>query len=470
MDPDMYTYLEAGIRGGISTITHRHARANNPLLPSYNPDLPTSYIVYLDANNLYGWTMTCPLPFKDFSWLSDEEIEKLDIETVSDTSDYGYILEVDLDYPQHLHDSHNDYPLAAEKLQVTTDMLSPYCAELKSSLAMANAKVEKLIPNLYDKKKYTVHYRNLKLYLSLGLRLKKVHRVLSFKQEPWMAPYIQFNTDMRKKATCNFEKDLFKLFNNSVFGKTMENVRKYIDIKLVCTEDKVVKLASKLEYNGFKILSDSLWAVKMNRETVKLNKPIYVGFTVLDLSKLLMYDFHYNYIAAKYGPNAQLLFTDTDSLCYHVTTNDVYQDMYKDCRMFDFSDYPTDHLCHSNSNKKVMGKFKDELNGVPVIEFVGLRAKMYSLLDNKHREKKRAKGVKKCVVAQHVRHDLYRDVLFDGSALKHCMRFIRSDGSNVSSVVQNKTSLCAYDDKRYILFDAYTSLAYGHCDIMDCSE
>ena len=282
-----------------------------------------------------------------------------------------------------------------------------------------------------------------------------------------MVNYIDFNTQMRKKATSAFEKDLFKLLNNAVFGKTMENVRDYVDVKLTCKESYMLKWVGNPRFKYLSIFNPDLVAIMLQKSTVNLCKPISVGFTVLELSKHLMYDFHYNYIKQQYGKEATLLFTDTDSLCYAINTNDIYEDMKKHIDLFDTSDYPAEHFLQSDSNKKVLGKMKDETNGVPIEEFVGLRSKMYSIkvgID----EKKRAKGVKKNVVKKTLRHDHYKSVLFTRSARKDCMKMIRNDNHNLFTVIQNKTSLSSFDDKRFISDNGYSSLAYGHCDTMKC--
>jgi hypothetical protein len=195
-DPDMHLFIEKGMRGGVSMITHRYAKANNPYIEGHDPDQEANYIMYLDANNLYGWAMSQHLPTGNFGWLTDQEIEYLDVMAIPDDRVEGYILEVDLEYPKELHDVHNDYPLALEKLKVSSDMLSPYYTRLIEDLNMTNTTtVTKLVPNLNDKSHYVIHYRNLKQYLSLGLRLTKIHKVLGFDQSPWLKSYIDFNTE-----------------------------------------------------------------------------------------------------------------------------------------------------------------------------------------------------------------------------------------------------------------------------------
>ena len=351
-----------------------------------------------------------------FEWLSDLEIEELreNLMTIPAHGSEGYILEVDLSYPQELHDLHNDYPLAPERRKITGGMFSPYCQQLLEDLGLNHAPSEKLIPNLNDRHHYILHYRNLQQYLELGMKLEKIHRVLGFNQSPWLKTYIGFNTEKRKHARNDFEKDFFKLMNNSVFGKTMENLRKRVNVKLVNTEQQFKKLSASPLFDYFRIFGEDLVAVNMKKPSLYLNRPIYVGFTILDFSKIVMYDFHYNYIKRKYGDRATLLFTDTDSLCYEIKTDDIYQDMYQNLDLFDTSEYPTDHFLHSMRNKKVLGKMKDETHGIPITEFVGLRPKMYSLLyaeDGREVEKKTAKGIAKHVTKKSIRHAHYRDCL-----------------------------------------------------------
>ena len=192
-------------------VSHRHAIANNPQMENYDPEQPTSFLQYLDANNLYGWAMSQPMPTGGFQWIDyTDQI----LETPAD-ADHGFILEVDLDYPTSLHQKHNDYPLAPEKLTITKDQMSPYQQKLIDELGVSMS-CEKLVPNLQPKIRYVLHYRNLQLYLKLGMKLEKVHKVLSFHQTPWMAPYIAKNTELRKLAKNDFEKDFFKLMNNAV--------------------------------------------------------------------------------------------------------------------------------------------------------------------------------------------------------------------------------------------------------------
>ena len=293
----MHLFIEKGMRGGISMVSKRHAKANNPHTADYNPENENNYIMYYHANSLYGWAMSQSRPYSDFKWKARNKDGKFD----KRQKGKGWILEVDLEYPKHLHKLYNDYPLVPEKLAVKEEWLSSYQTDLLENKSMIN--ITKLVPNLMDKKKYVVHYKNLQLYLSLGMKVKKVHRILEFNEKPWMEPYIRLNTELRKKAKSAFEKDFYKLMNISVFGKLMENLRKRVDIKLVRTDDteneKIRKIIAKPNFNRRVKFSDELSAIHVNKTKLTLNKPIYVGFSVLDLSKHLMYDWYYNKLKKK---------------------------------------------------------------------------------------------------------------------------------------------------------------------------
>ena len=250
----MYLKTEDSIRGGISMIVNKYSKANNKYLRSYDKNKPSTYIIYLDANNLYGWAMSQPLPFGDYKYEKNVDIfTKNYIMNLKDDSDRGYFLNVDLEYPQTLHDLHNDYPLAPERKIVTKDMLSNKVRSLMNVASEKQTKcdkpkdnskgdkVPKLICDFNETINYGVHYRTLKLYLSLGMKLKNVHSVISYKQSTWLEEYISFNTKKRALAKNKFEKDFFKLMNNAVFGKTMENVRNCINKVLINNDIKRVK-------------------------------------------------------------------------------------------------------------------------------------------------------------------------------------------------------------------------------------
>lgn len=463
-DLDIYLMIESGIRGGVSMISTKYAKANNEYVKDYDSSNPLIYLMYYDANNLYGWAMSQYLPLRDFCWLTPQEVENLEIDKVADNSDVGYILEVDLKYCEHLHEDHSEYPLAPEQMKILDNMLSPYSLELKKLLGLGGTPTRKLTPNLYDKSKYVIHYRNLKQYMQLGMQLTQVYRVVKFTQAPWLKPYIDFNTEKCKLAKNTFQKDFYKLLNNSVFGKCLQSDRKHLNIELVNSKKRMTKLTAKPTFKSFRIFNEELVGVHLSKPTLQLCQPIFVGFSILELSKILMYNFHYNFVKAKYGSRAKLLFTDTDSLCYKIQTGNIYIDMGEDIHLFDTSDYPKGHFLYTTSNKKVLGKMKDELNAEAMTEFVGLRPKLYSFLTGDE-EKKTAKGICKYVIEKHLQHEHYKTCLFDEQDRMVSMNMIRSRNHQLYTETLNKKALCCFDDKRYVLPNRIDTLAHGHYKI-----
>ena len=235
-------------------------------------------------------------------------------------------------------------------------------------------KCKKLVCNLRNKKKYVVQIKSLKQALSHGLKFKKIHRIIEFNQEAWLKPYIEMNTELRKLAKNDFEKYLFKLMNNSVFGKTMVNIRKHRDIKLVTTDKKRSKLISEPNYHTINYNSEDLSIIEMNKTKVKMNKPIYLGLSILEISKLLMYEFWYDYMKPKYGNNVKLCYMDTNSFIMNIKTEDFYKDIADDVeKRFDTSNCEVSRPLPTGKNKKVIGLMKDELGGKIITEFVTLR-------------------------------------------------------------------------------------------------
>ena len=448
-DYDMLMMFERGIRGGITHISKRYAEANNKYMKNYNPEKESTFIQYLDANNLYGWAMSQNLPTHGFKWMSNIKKEKvLDIlenanYSMNNLGKKGYIFEVDLEYPTHLWKTHNDYPLAPEKIKVNG--------------------VEKLICHFKPRTNYVIHYRTLRQCLELGMRITAVHRGVSFYQSPWMEPYIIKNTKLRMSATNSFEKDFFKLMNNSVFGKTIENIRKRQNINLIDNRKQALKLSSKPNFDRCTIFDRNLIAVHMKNTEVYFGKPVYVGQAILDLSKTLMFNFHYEYILEKYGKKAELLFTDTDSLIYQIKTDDFYLDINPNVQdKFDTSDYPPNHKSGilTGVNKKVIGMFKDEVAGKQITHFVGLRPKLYSYKVEDEVELKKCKRIKKNVVKKKLDFDDYVKCLFTGEKALRKMKIIRSEKHELYSKEVNKIALSNEDDKRNVLKDGVHTLAF----------
>ncbi|GET55431.1 uncharacterized protein LOC111108966 [Rhizophagus irregularis DAOM 181602=DAOM 197198] len=248
-DQDMYMIVEQGLRGGISMVSKRYARANNPGMGEgkWTADKPKSSILYLDANNLYGWAMLQYLPIGNFHWVKEEN-ELSNIQRVPSSPPF----------------TTHRLPLAPEQMKVKKEWLSKKQQEIIAHSGQRYTPTDKLIPNLFDKNEYVVHYRNLQYYVSQSLVIKKVYEAIKFEQAPWMKPYIEFNPAERAKAKNDFEKDFYKLMNNSVFGKTMENLRKRVHVSVVQPQThpkKYKKLTSDLAFKGRKIFSENLVAI-----------------------------------------------------------------------------------------------------------------------------------------------------------------------------------------------------------------
>ncbi|XP_025155144.1 uncharacterized protein LOC112588685 [Harpegnathos saltator] len=383
-DIDMVMFIERGIRSGLSQCSGRYAKANNKYMQSYDPLQPSSYLMYFDVNNLYGWAMCQQLPYAEFRWVDD--VSNFDVSSIALDSPIGYILEVDLEYPQHLHDAHTDLPFCPTRGKPP------------------NKKQDKLLATLCDKQRYVIHYRNLQQCITVFFR---------------------------RHATNDFEKNLYKLINNAVFDKTMENVRNHVDVKLLTKWDGrygAEAMIARPNFHSISVFSENLIAVELRKLEVKFNKPIYVGICILDISKICLYEFHHEYMSPLYQNRCKVMYTDTDNLIYHIQCDDIFEHMKRDISKFDTSDYPTDNAYGIPLvNKKVPGLMKDENNGAIMTEFVGLRAKMYAL-------KVDSKNDTKCL----------RDEV-EKQRRQSC---IRSKMHKVYTVSELKTALSPYDDKR----------------------
>ena len=436
--------VEEGIRGEICHAIHKHAKANNKYMKNYDKNKESSYIQYLDANNLYRRAMSQKLPVNNFNWVKNKlKIDEKFIKSYDEDSDKGYIFEVDVEYLRRSHDLHSDLPFLSKRMKID--------------------KCKKLVCNLRNMKNYVVYIRSLKQALNYGLKLKKVHKVIEFNQEAWLKPYIDMNTELRKIAKNHFEKDFFKLMNNAVFGKTMENIRKHRDIRLVTTDKKRSKLVSEPNYHTMNYISENLSVIEMKRTKVKIIKPIYLGLSILGISKTLMYEFWYDYMKPKYGNNVKLCFMDTDSFIMNIETKDLYKDIANDVeKRFDTSNCECDKPLPTGKNKKVIGLMKDELGGRINTEFVTLRPETYSYLTDDCKEDKKAKGTKKCVIKIMIKFDDYKNCPLNSEVVLKSQQKFKSKGHDVYTENINKIALSSNDDKRLIASDKITSYPYGY--------
>jgi hypothetical protein len=458
-DYDMYMKFEQSIRGGVSFINHGHSIANNLYMKEYDKTKPMKYIIYLDMNNLYGFIMTKVLPCGEFKNSSQETIDyvfnninKDLFNWGNDDSDKGVMCGVDLEIPKDKHDYFRDFPLAAVHRN------------------------GKLCLTLEDKFNYGIHIANLKYFISKGLILKKIHWMIEFKQKPWMKSYIDLNTEKRREASIKmnkFEEDYFKLMNNAVFGKTMENIRKRQNIKLCNNGKQVLKLIMKPTYKHRTVIDENMMLVHNLNNKLKLDKPIYVGWAILELSKLEMYKFYYDIIKPIFGNKARLLMSDTDSFIIEFTDIDPYEFIRNNSEHFDLSNYPDDHFIFKgmsedrikeikSRNEKTLGKMKDELGGKISKEFIGLKSKMYSL-----DYIKKIKGIKLSVVKNEITIEDYRKMLISNEKIYKTMNVIRSRKHEIYSETINKIALTSplEDNKNYVDKDAITRYPWGYFKI-----
>jgi hypothetical protein len=456
-DPKILDIVERHKRGGLCFVgSKRFVKANNRYLEDFDSTKPENYLMYWDANNLYGWAMSQYLPYKNISLNNEIEIET--ILKTADDSDVGYIVECDLEFPEEIQDKLKEFPPCPETLAPTKDMLSQYQQKTVEKNDMKIGKCAKLIPHFMKHEKYCIHYRNLKFVKDLGVNITKVHNVVQFKQKPWLKTYIDFNTDKRKEAKNEFEKDFFKLMNNAVFGKTMENVKNRIQLHLTTDEENAVKWFSKINFKTSKNF-DNLHLIEMFKQEIVYDKPIYVGTSILDLSKLHMMNFHYNVINKEFEGKHDLIYSDTDSFVYNIKHPDVYHWVSNNRQYFDLSDSLMKEI-KDDTNKKVLGMFKDELCSLPMKEFIALNPKVYSF-ESEHECSKKLKGISKVVVKKEITHNDYNKVLTTGNNIKRDVVSIRSFDHQLYTVKTNKTALTTYYDKMF-MSDNNTCSPYGY--------
>ncbi|KAM7358527.1 uncharacterized protein ACRADG_003468 isoform 2-T2 [Cochliomyia hominivorax] len=446
-DLEIFKFIHSGLRGGITQCAQRHTIANNKYLADYNSTEPSKFLIHLEANNLNGWAMSQSLPESGFEWVKD--VENFSLDSIPDDSDVGYILEVDLKYPSELHDRDNDLPFCADKKN------PPYCQE------------KKLILDLYNKYNYIIYYKNLKQCLEHGLKLEKIHKILKFKQSPFLKTYISLNNSHHSKAKNPFEKYVFETLNNAVYDKTMETVDTNKVIHVINKWESVGKIRgarayiAKPEFHSCSIFDENMVAIELNKKHVLYNRPTYLRLAIQELSKLKMYDFHYNYMVRKYHTNAKLNYIDNDFFIYTIDTNDFYSDIIKDIdERFDTSEYDIKNKFKIPlKNANVLGMMKDVYNGRLLKEFVGLRAKMFSL---ELEEMKKNKKFKADNICQNLSLSDYKNTLYNRQIYRGQMGISKSKLHLIYKALLDEITLSYVDNKRYICFNKENTLAWGH--------
>ena len=450
-DKEMILLLESGIRGGISGVMgDRYVKSDK-----------NKNIIHFDATNLYGFAMSKPLPYDDIKF-ETENICLEEILNTPDDSDIGYFLEVDLEYPHNIRQKTKYLPFAPENKSISKDDFGPY---MKSIMPKNYVSHKKLICDWTDKRNYLIHYRMLKFYISHGMKIKQVHSVISFNQNKWLEKYIDFNTQKRNQVVNDFEKDFYKLLNNAFYGKTMENVRNRCKIEIIKRDnyDKILRLQRKLTFNGICKSFDNCDSYLEKEHEILMDKPIYLGFAILELSKLHMYETYYNTLQPYFGQeNIQLHYMDCDSFILSINSENIIKDLKNLENIFDFSNIDTNHELYSEKNKKVLGKFKIETpKNIFIDEFIALRSKMYAFkCKDKEEDKNKLKGISKSQ-SKNIKFEEYK-ICLDGEELENeCINYIlKSSNHNMYMQGIKKTALSSFDDKRNYI-DNITSIPWN---------
>ena len=370
-------------------------------------------------------------------------------------------------------------------------MLSEYQKYLNDKLNIKyNEKDKKLILDLLPKKNYKVYYKNLEYYLKLAAKVTKVHRILAFDEKPFLKEYIDLNAELRKNSKNDLEKDLFKLMNNAIFGKSMENVLNRSNVKLIKNNsEKLLKLIKQPNFQNAYQISNRLALVESKPIKTAFNKLIYMGAVILETSKLHMYQFWHDHLKVKYGNKIKLIYSDTDSYVIEIQIDDIYKDMLKDSHLYDFSNYPKSNPNFSLTNKKIYGIFKDDLNGKIIAEFTADKPKMYSyeyvdnyldMLKNCESDenksikskihsneyidnytilnKNRHKGIK---ISADLKHNEYKRALYKEELIYKDFYNLQLNKQKIYLDEINKIALNPFDSKRHWI-DNINSVPYGY--------
>ena len=407
-------------------------------------------ILYIDINNLYGWAMSQYLPTSEFEKLQlpEEYILEQTVENlrfIPDNNEFGYFIECDLEYPVEIKEKTKNFPFCPYQTKADPDLFSAYM----NNVNQPNYKpTPKLMCDVTNKSKYLIHYRMFRFYLNQGMKVTKIHTIYRFKQSAWLAKYIDHNTQKRTKAKTNFEKDLYKLLNNAFFGKTMENVRDRTNLEFIDHSQipQIMKRQSKLSFKGIMDHYSKFSVYKFDKEKTVFDKPIYLGFSVLELSKLLMYEFYYHTLEPYWQNKVQLHYMNTDSfiLSFNANHQELINFLQENKDEFDFSELDKSNEIYDPINKKVIGKMKIETSPVLVLHtFTALRSKSYSFSYNSIIQKANQKGKQKAPKCEE-----YQNSLFNSETSSSTNISIRSNLHNLTVEKQNKLALNPFDDKR----------------------
>lgn len=470
--------LSSNLRGGLSFASQRYAESavfedmlGKPRTLDENGRF--NIILDIDANNLYGTCQTFPLPFGDFKFLNYDEIANIEWAEIDLMSTTGYFVEVTLEYPEEIRKKTASFPLCPENKKITYDMLSPYQKNVLDQIyGKKSYNEKKLTSTFFNREKIVLHALNLQLYLKLGMKIKNIYRVISFSQKPFMREWVNFCTKMRSESKDDFTKKFWKLLVNSVYGKTIESVTNRKNVKIAKDQNTFTFLASRPNYERHIIINPNLVIVILSPEYVKMNKPYYIGFSILEISKYIMYDFFYNILMEYFGEKGvKLLYSDTDSLALEIKTFDILADLKNLESNMDFSNLNKNHPLYSHANRALLFKFKEEFSLTPISRLCALKSKVYSFETAcKHKigmnssgqcikcgnlkftgeNFNKLKGIQK-KTAREIHFEKYLKCVKSANSQRDLVYQIASKKQKLSTNVVNKISLSSFCDKRFIL-------------------
>jgi len=445
-DYNQLLFLESAVRGGVSYSSLR-----------YGEETSDVKLRLLDATNLYGSACTKSLPVGNYQWCDRGDIKNIDWAKYDENGKTGYFLEVDFDYPSKLFKKHRSFPLAPETLEIHGHFLSPRSKQyLDKSTGKRDAwktyKSKKLVGTFLPKKKYVLHASILKYYLSEGLKLTKIHRVLKFDQSPFVKDYIHKTALIRANHSCGFIKSCIKLTANSIYGKTLTDVRKFTNIKLVQNSSAFQKAVSSPFFQSFKYYSSTLVACFMRPSLLHMGNPISIGLSILDYSKQIMYDFYYSHILPASGnsDNIDVILSDTDSFLLWIKTPSINNWMRRIEPIMDHSNLTVSDPLFSVKNKGKLGYLKNETGSAEIEAVCSVRSKCYSLkMKGIAKSTNKCKGCSKKVV-KNILFSEYKSAIFDSISVIRNVVGIASKDHRVSTVSVKKTLFAGFDDKRAI--------------------
>jgi hypothetical protein len=463
-DNEMYRMFERGIRGGMTFTNLHHVSADND-----------TFLLPVDANNLYGQALSMPLPVGDFRWVDEQELQlnwsEDSVLALDDDDEFAFLFELDLVYPTDIHRRTEELPLAPEKLTIAFEDFPAFMQQLWRQMNgdRKYRGTSKLMLTCRDKLQYVVHSRLLKFYLRQGLRIQRFHRAIQFRQAAFFGENIQRNSSRRAQAIDEFKKSYYKSKNNSLFGKTMENVRKRHSVRICTDNHQAEVLSSNPRLKDFFLVNDKLSVFQLGKETVVLNRPVYMGQCVLDLSKLVMYELLYEKLiptVTSLGGSLQLCGGDTDSFFLCVRNVDVERQLLPRMQadgLLDASNYPPQHELYSTKHKAQLGCVKDESAGVRFKEWLLLRPKLYSFKSHQGQYgcKKAAKGIQRAALRKLISHDDFVSAYENLCEMDVRVRRIMSKRHQLYTIQQQKRALTVWEDKRAWIA-ANVSLPFGH--------